>query len=963
MTRPRPIADTATATTVSGLGGREGDPREHDSVAREADSNDDTAGDAFIRRVMAAPRHALPVTLLPDSDVGGTYRVIRRLGAGGMGVVYLAHDRRLKRDVALKLHGAATGERLAREATAIAQLVHPNVVTVYQIGPHDGATYVAMEYVDGGTARTWLTERPRTWREVLAVYLGAARGLGAAHAAGMVHRDFKPENLLIGLDGRVRVADFGLARDVGERDAVGEPTVDRLSPLTATGAIMGTPAYMAPEQFLGGAVGAAADQFALCASLWEALYGQRPFAGEDAAAVVGGAVAGRIRPPADERGVPRSIRRALERGLSAQPAQRFPSMAALASALTPPRSRALVLAAAGAVILGGAGVAYAMWPATVVDPCRDAQAAIDRELPPPLIAQVRGALAKATQAGDVVARLDARLGKLSAHFGDTRRKVCRAAQVERTLAPSLLERAYACVTMRARATALILDDLALAESDPASYVTRISAIPPIQPCTDVVALSASTPRVDDAAIRTRAYSWAADAELEGGRDLVAQVMMRKAELALAADDAGGRALVMSAQARLELASGHYEEAGKLLADAFYAGQAIDDASVYLYSLASLLMLYADAQPDAEQLKPWLRTAQSVLQRDRERAPAEVGTLLQALVAVADRTGNSAAALKYAEQLGPVVARVSDPVESAHAELSRGHALASAGRTDEAIVAYRRALALFEEALGADHERSYGTLAALGLVMHDAGRTDEVAPVAAQLEATLSHTSGAKLTRANALLNLGVMLSDAPGAEARSEAAYREALAIFVKRQGADHPDALLCELNLAVIANVRGDHAGAIATYERVLAAQIKTLGPDHYDVGATQYNLAAAAIAAGDVARADAASTRALAIMSIEERDSMRHLLALSTRARVLVLLGRGREALAMALDAEAMAKTLPDVESGGPGASIEVARAALALGRDLDDARRRLAEARVFFAEMPDRIADIDALLATIK
>ncbi|MCW5809037.1 MAG: serine/threonine protein kinase, partial [Deltaproteobacteria bacterium] len=200
--------------------------------------------------------------------IDGQYKVERVLGEGGMGVVYLARDLKLDREVAIKVgieRSAAAIGRLAREAMALARLSHPNVVVIHQVGELGGRAFVAMEYVPGGTARTWCQGKGR--REVVALYIAAGEGLAAAHAAGLVHRDFKPDNVLVGADGRPRVADFGLAR-VQLAAGVGAGM---------TGAL-GTPAYMAPEQFGDGEVDARADQFALCASLWEALFGERPFA-------------------------------------------------------------------------------------------------------------------------------------------------------------------------------------------------------------------------------------------------------------------------------------------------------------------------------------------------------------------------------------------------------------------------------------------------------------------------------------------------------------------------------------------------------------------------------------------------------------------------------------------------------------------------------------------------------------
>jgi serine/threonine protein kinase len=173
-------------------------------------SSETESVDSWLREVARAD-NVEPGPLEGDM-VGDSFRIERKLGAGGMGVVYLAHDLRLHRPIALKLHSRGDGaQRTEREARVLASVVHPNVVTIHDIGNWKGRTYIAMEYLDGGNLRTWLGARLRGWREILAIFLEAARGLGAIHRAGMVHRDFKPDNVLLGFDGRVRIADFGLA--------------------------------------------------------------------------------------------------------------------------------------------------------------------------------------------------------------------------------------------------------------------------------------------------------------------------------------------------------------------------------------------------------------------------------------------------------------------------------------------------------------------------------------------------------------------------------------------------------------------------------------------------------------------------------------------------------------------------------------------------------------------------------
>ena len=283
------------------------------------------------RQIVAAlgathPRDGLEVVQPKVDDlVDGQYRIVRQIGRGGMGAVYLAHDMRLDRGVALKFcttASVATAQRVEREALALARLTHPNVVVVYQVGEWRGQVYIAMEHVPGGNAREWMRARPRTWGEIVALYVAAGEGLAAAHAAGFVHRDFKPDNILVGTDGRPRVADFGLVGAGATSSEDGQPAPVPLASLTHTNSIVGTHGYMAPEQFTCGTVDARADQFAFCVSLWETLFGARPFVSATFADMAEEIASGRPELP-KRQAVPHRIVAALRRGLSATPDRRW----------------------------------------------------------------------------------------------------------------------------------------------------------------------------------------------------------------------------------------------------------------------------------------------------------------------------------------------------------------------------------------------------------------------------------------------------------------------------------------------------------------------------------------------------------------------------------------------------------------------------------------------------------------
>ncbi|WP_096332969.1 WD40 repeat domain-containing serine/threonine protein kinase [Nannocystis exedens] len=350
----------------------------------------------------------------------GRFRVLGLLGRGGMGEVYAAHDDELDRQVAVKLlhtsreAGPQARARMTREAQSLARLSHPNVVQIHEVGEHAGQVYVAMEFVDGHDLAHWLAALPagpRRWEAVLAVFVAAGRGLQAAHEAGLVHRDFKPANVLVGADERARVLDFGLARFFGDpeddRKNMSESPGD-VADLTATGALLGTPAYMAPELFTGGAASPASDQYAFCVALYQGLYGQWPHAGETLADLVAAKSSGVIATPVDRRGVPGWLHAAVVRGLQVAPASRWPSMAALLRELGRDRraaARRTVLRIAGAALVGLAGFAGVQaWQAA-----REAERADRAELQAELRAAEseraqfeRAAIAAAEQAAEVL---------------------------------------------------------------------------------------------------------------------------------------------------------------------------------------------------------------------------------------------------------------------------------------------------------------------------------------------------------------------------------------------------------------------------------------------------------------------------------------------------------------------------------------------------------------------------------
>ncbi|HUJ63838.1 MAG TPA: protein kinase [Kofleriaceae bacterium] len=289
----------------------------------------------------------------------GRYELLELLGRGGMGTVFVARDPQLDRKVALKVVRSERfvepqiRARLSREARAMAKVKHAGVVTVYDAGELPDGVFIAMELVEGETLASWLLARERTWREIVRMFVAVGRGLAAAHAAGIVHRDFKPANVLIDRAGRAAVGDFGIALVpmAPVDDAAPDAARDVAHELTRTGVLAGTPSYMSPEQFRTGAVDTRSDQYSFAVALFEALYRIHPFGGGSTDELRAAVLRGELRVPPRDHGVPAELRRVVERALRTEPGERFSDMAALLDRLeAAARPRRVGLALAGGLI-------------------------------------------------------------------------------------------------------------------------------------------------------------------------------------------------------------------------------------------------------------------------------------------------------------------------------------------------------------------------------------------------------------------------------------------------------------------------------------------------------------------------------------------------------------------------------------------------------------------------------------
>jgi tetratricopeptide (TPR) repeat protein len=797
----------------------------------------------------------------------GRYLVLGRLGAGGMGIVYEAWDPELDRRVALKLLHAVDDEdsrasagraRLLREAQAMARLSHPNVLVVHDVGTHQGRVFVAMELIEGGTLTTWLREHARPWRQILATLVAAGRGVAAAHAAGLVHRDLKPENVLVGRDGRVLVGDFGLARpaEPSAETTPGLPSVSGSAlslQLTRTGAAVGTPAYMAPEQHLGQAVDARTDQFSFCVACWEALYGDRPFSGGSLSELACNVIEG--RPVAVPRGsrVPVRIGRALARGLSREPAERWPDMDSLLRELgrDPAAMQRRLGVAAGLASLA----ALIAWSGARLGAghglCERADDRVLAVWSPERAAAIESAFAAtglpfaAEAARGVTTELDVRVAAWKATYVDA----CEATHVRGEQSAELLDRRMACLGEQLERIDAMIGVFARADATTVERATSaVTELPPLERCADTRALLAATkspddPATRDAAGRARAQVGEAAALRLAGRYREGIPVVRAAlETARSAGRREIEAEALVELGELELLAGEHAAARADLDEAVRVGLAGHRDEISARAWIALVALLGDELREREPAHFAAAHAHALVER-LGGDPALLAELLEREAAMLSREGDAQAALDLARRAielheqhrGPRHLRVAAALQLA------GQIERTLGRYDEALADQQRAVDLRAELLGPDHPDVARGLSNLGNVLWQKGDLEaarehhERALVA--LESALGpdhpHVARAAGNLGNAYLELGRL--EEAGVQ------YERALAVLRAGLGDAHPSVALMLDSLALVRAREQRHAEAVDLHRRALAAYEASLGPDHPDLGATLNNLAEA--------------------------------------------------------------------------------------------------------------------------
>ncbi len=810
-------------------------------------------------------RASTPLTALEPGSKLGRFVIEGVLGQGGMGVVYAATDPELARKVAVKLvrtkNSRDAQERLLREAQAMARLQHPNVVAIYDVGTFQRRVFLAMELVEGENLRLWL-KKERSWRDIVRVFSAAGAGLAAAHAAGVVHRDFKPDNVLVDRAGRARVTDFGLARNADDHEPTGEPTSsspDRLgSELTQAGTVVGTPGYMAPEQRGEGRNDARTDQFAFCVSLYEALYGQRPFPADS----------WDMRPPPAVSRVPARIRRIVLRGLARDPDARWPSMAALLAALDrDPAARARWIAAA-AVVLGGA--AFALWLGVVREPtrpsCDDPQVAFGSTWSNDKRAAVRAAFAqtKKPYAEQVFTTVAGGLDKAAASWKTAHLEACRATRVRHDQPAEVMLLRHACLERQRVQLASIVDLFSVSDAKTLDKAVQgVAALPSTSECDDVRTLTKSAPPPADPSVRAEIETLRLQLASASGLGVAkpAEALARYQPIVARAKQIGYRALeaeALFAVGVAQLSSGDNAGAKDSLDAAVLAAEASGLDRIAALGCGRLVAITAN-RGRLEESRAWAARGRAIL--ERIGGDPAIEALIDFGVALTER--NSAELVKSVELLERVVAaRMKlygpDHPDTLIARVNLASTLEELARADKAIAENEAVIATLERTLGPQTPRLILPLLNLALVRARNGDLD-VDPLLQRATVIASTLPGKNHYRAGAsLVTADVYLL---GGRVPESVEHGKAAIELTREATGDKSDMYgwaLTTYGAALAA--QGKHQEAITSLRAGLAVR-EALDPRLVALARDYTYLGEAELAAGDQAAALRSLERALAL------------------------------------------------------------------------------------------------------
>jgi tetratricopeptide (TPR) repeat protein len=811
---------------------------------------------------------------LPAGTRVDRYMIVDVLGTGGMGVVYRAFDPDLDRPLAIKLvrpmvaAGLSSGgaDRLLREAQALARLSHPNVVAVYDVGTYDGQVFLAMEMIDGEDLKTWLRlgeqVAGRPWKEILKLFIAAGRGLAAAHARGLVHRDFKPRNVLIGHDGRVRVVDFGLAR-LGEGGGASDELTSRegvnlSSDLTGVGGVVGTPLYMAPEQWLGETVDAKSDQFSFCVALYQALYRQLPFEGEDESSYHADMMAGHVR-ETEVAGVPGWLRAAVIRGLQPEPEQRHDSMQLLLDDFDRRlRPRRWTWVGAFSLLLGAA-VGAAAW-ASAAGPgiCEDGTPKLEGTWNDSTRTQIHDSFSGSALpfAEQTFGHVERSLDQWATQWIERRRESCEATHVRGEQTREVYELRAQCYDDRFAELVALVDLFSSADAGVVEKAAdAVDSLSRLDACGDPDRLRAGVapptdPQVRVAVNELRAELAKADKLARAGKkadalELVQTLRERSAtvdyppiqgELALAAaglsdqpqaaheaalealdiakrtgsDQLEVRAwtvlvrIVGYQQAKPELALEYADHAAAVL-------ERIGDRPELLAALVFQRALVYDVKGEPGRAGEGYQRAYDLQLDLYGEDHLGLGNALNGLGIVEHMKGNDEQAVAYFQQALDLRTRIVGPIHptvaSAHSNI--GAVLSRADDCKSAIVRYEKALQIYEAVRGPSHSDLATPLNNLGVCLQSEGRLED-----ARLH-------------------------------------FERSLEMEVALSGPDHPNAAGVHINLGRLARQQTDHQRGLEHSQKAYQILAASFGEDHLDTAFAAFGVGAAKLSLGDAAGA----------------------------------------------------------------------------------------------------------------
>ncbi len=752
------------------------------------------AADGDVRALDAARMLAsLNAKLFDQSETVsvGRFEVRERLGVGGMGVVMSAFDPQLERVVAVKvLHDEgdpAEQQRLLEEARAMAKVRHPNLVTVYEAGTYDDAVFIAMEYVEGGTLRRWLDRETRSWREVIGVFLGAARGLAAIHEAGLVHRDFKPDNVLIGDDGRAQVSDFGLVRPQAAGGSSNELEISENGDASATQTrrLAGTPNYMSPEQWRGERANATSDQWSFCVALHEALYGIRPFGGTNSANLLMSVLAGDRAPlPASAPSLPAWLDRLIDRGLSIDPKGRHPSMAHVVSALEKGvenrGGRTARAAVAAAIVTAGvAGVAFSL---SRDKPCKGVADRLSdtwNEASKAALMHKFDELEAAPAWSRIATMLDGRVDAWS----EQRRDACAATHVRGEQSEDVLDLRMRCLDRRALEIESLVAALQEVDSKRVPPALRsLERLPGIEVCADVefLRLSKPTPEAPEerAAVEELRRRWSRlDAAIRAGLVMesadAVDALLQDAE-ALGYEPLVAEAKLLAGSTASQLGDG--ARAAELLEAAFEHALATHHMQMQVWASVILVFAHGEQLRDLDESEQW---------------------------------GRQARALLRAYDYFPTAKRALETNLGAQAFRNRDY--------DAAKAHFETALDLWVEAGLADALGAVGTRANLAIVARKNGDLERARDLLLEARSSVGSNLGPEHPMMGTLGNSLAMTYVELGEYGQAEALYRESIDQLSSQLGPDALPLVHPRNNLAEILIERGSFEAALEQLDRVL--------------------------------------------------------------------------------------------------------------------------------------------------